>query len=481
MVVNSSNKTKKVLAIVFAVVGILLVIGGSYALWTYNFTGGQNIIEVDSISLELLESNDEVISIEKALPKADKDGIAQSEAFSFAVTTRTEGVTDIYYNLKIEKVSVDSGYTAFSDNDIKIYLTDENDKALIAPRRIGNLNNYTFYKTYNKHTGEEAVVTTKYKLKAWIDYDVDASNWTENTKLQYKFKIGVEGEEYNSSLVNLSNKVIPEGAYYISMDAETGAPTIQTEIPATVSENDMYVYGDYMYVYMADAGGWAVLLATEESFGMFGATEVLADYPVTDKNQTSYDQILETVNGVPVTVLYATFNGCTALEEIPVVPKSVMMSIASFIGTPALKSNTNIYSYNAKIYEASTLDTITNYTTDYKTLNKPLFLKHNIGSSGKIESQEVCYILNNKKYCLKGGGIITNLAELEAVSPYYEENKATLFESFGEENCSVYSDYVLCSLSAVRADAYDNGSVYVYADDWTCRVNDIGVANCFEL
>ena len=366
-----SNKTRNIITIILAVVLVALFIGGSYALWTYNFTGGENVIETDSISLELLESEDEVISIENALPMADKDGIVQSEAFSFAVTTRTEGVTDIYYNLKIENVSVDSGYTAFSDNDIKIYLTDDNDKALIAPRNIGNLNNYIFYKTYNKHTGEEAEVTTKYKLKAWIDFDVDASNWNANTKLQYKFKIKVDGEEYNSNLVNLSNKVIPDGAYYISMDAETGVPTIQNEVPETVNEGDIYVYGDYMYVNMADLGGWAVFLATEESFGMFGVTETLADYPVTDKNQTSYDQILETVNGVPVTVLYATFNGCAELEEIPAVPKSVMMSIASFIGTPALKSNTNIYSYNAGIYEASTLDTITNYTTDYKTLNKP--------------------------------------------------------------------------------------------------------------
>ena len=232
---------------------------------------------------------------------------------------------------------------------------------------------------------------------------------------------------------------------------------------------------------MAGAGGWAVLLATEENFGMFGATEVLADYPVTDKNQTSYDPILETVNGESVTALLRTFNGCTSLEEIPVVPKSVVLSEGAFQGT-SLKSDTNIYSYYVgDLYAVSNLDTITNYTTDYKSLNKQVFLKHNIGNLGRIESQEVCYILDGKKYCLKGGGVYNSgMNEWNAL--YYEENIETLYASFGEENCWVYSDGVGCSLSGIYAYAYDYGDVSAREDDlgWYCLVNIIGNASCNE-
>lgn len=457
---------------------MILLIGVSYSVYNYNFLGSLNFLEKEMIELELLEDTTEVISLTNALPISDTQGLTQTETFNFAVTTRTKATTDIYYNLKIEKLSVDSGYTALEDSDIRVYLTDYNNKALIAPIKISDLNNYTFYKTYNTHNKDTNEVTTKFKLKVWLDQDVDASNWNENTRLQYKFKIGVTGDEYRSAAVNLSNKVIPEGAYYVSMDAETGSATIQDEVPETVSENDAYVYGDYLYVYSAEMfGGWAVLLAIPESFAMFGLTEVLADYPVTDKNQTSYDPILETINGSPVMTLSATFNGCTALEEIPVIPKSVMMSAASFIGSSAVKSNTNIYSYYVgDIYESTALDSIPNYTTDYKSLNKTFFLKHNIGSSGRIESQEVCYILNNKQYCLKGGGVL-DMATGDSVSPYYEENKAILFESFGEENCSA-SNYVDCWVSSIDANLYSDGSVSVDGASSTCGGDSFNGFNC---
>lgn len=478
--INKGNKTRKIITGMLVVVLMVLLIGVSYAVYRYTFTGSLNLLEKEMIELELLEDTNEVINITNALPISDTKGIEEEQTFNFAVTTRTAATTDIFYNLKIEKLNVDSGYTALEDSAIRIYLTDYNDKALIAPIKISDLNNYTFYKTYNSHTPETTEVTTKYKLKVWVDWDVDASSWNKNTKLQYKFKIGVKGEEYNSDAVNLSNKVIPEGAYYLSMDAETGAPTIQNQVPETVSENDAYVYGDYLYVYSTGMfGGWGVLLATTESFSMFGLTEVLADYPVTDKNQTSYDPILDTVNGASVMVLYATFNGCTNLEETPAIPKSVMMSVAYFVGSPALKSDTNIYSYYVgDLYEASTLDTITNYTTDYKSLNKTVFLKHNIGVTGRIESQEVCYVLNGNKYCLKGGGVITNLAEGTSVSPYYEENIETLYASFGEENCSVNSNRVDCSVSGLRARANDNGIVGAHGGSSICNVNLTGNAGC---
>ena len=222
------------------VVLMVLLIGASYAVYRYTFTGSLNILNKEMIELELLEDTNEVINLTNALPISDTKGIEEEQTFNFAVTTRTEATTDIFYNLKIEKVNVDSGYTALQDSDIRVHLTDYNNKDLIAPIKISDLNNYTFYKTYNSHTPETTEITTKYKLKIWVDWDVDATSWNENTRLQYKFKIGVEGEEYNSDEVNLSNKVIPEGAYYVGltldMETESITPTLYDEIPEELQE-----------------------------------------------------------------------------------------------------------------------------------------------------------------------------------------------------------------------------------------------------
>ena len=117
-----------------------------------------------------------------------------------------------------------------------------------------------------------------------------------------------------------------------------------------------------------------------------------------------------------------------------------------------IPSDTNIYNSSEEhSYIGDKLDSITGYTADYKSLNSLIFLKHNIGSLGRIETQEVCYILNGKKYCLKG-----------RENAYYEENIETLYASFGEDNCSVYSDYVICSNSDFRVTTEADGDVDVF-------------------
>lgn len=326
------EKKTKILTIVLLVIAVTLVIGVSYAAWRYTFTGNTNTINTSSIELELLESTDEIINITNALPMSDTNGIGQSKTFNFAVTTKTSAVQDIGYSLKIEKISVDSGYTALNDNQIKVYLTDYNNTQLLAPTLISDLNNYVLYGKTNSHNSTTTQIQDKYKLRVWLDQDVSVNDWNENTKLQYKFKIGV-----------------------------------------------------------------------------------------TEKQETAFSN--------------------------------------------------SVYSWStSNVSQGATLESISGYTTDYTTLNKTFFLKHNIGSDNTVESQEVCYILNSNVYCLKGGD---NGAS-------YETNKTTLLESFGEDTCSVNSDYVHCSASGLYAGAYDSGGVGAYDDVGDCNVDGDGLADCIE-
>ena len=88
-------------------------------------------------------------------------------------------------------------------------------------------------------------------------------------------------------------------------------------------------------------------------------------------------------------------------------------------------------------------------------------------------------ILDGKKYCLKDGGVYNSETD-EWNALYYEENIETLYESFGEENCSVSSNYVNCSVSGLRAYASDIGRVSAYASGWSCHVYSDGNAHCYE-
>ena len=191
---SKKDKKKIVIATSITILLLVLIVGITYAAFDFSFIGNRNVIETGDISIEFLESDD-VITLTNALPTSDNNGKEQTNDFEFQVTTKASNIS-LKYNLNIEKVEVDSGYTSLEDNQVKVYLTDENDNQLLEPILISNLNNYNLYSKVNRHTEEITEIKDRYKLRVWVDYNVDSSSWNENTKLQYKFKIGVSSEEY---------------------------------------------------------------------------------------------------------------------------------------------------------------------------------------------------------------------------------------------------------------------------------------------
>ncbi len=190
--------------------------GITYSLWTYGYLGETNTLQTGDVSLKLLESTSEIIDIKNVLPKGDNEGKTQEETFNFAVITKASYKTALSYDLSIEKLEVDEGYTSLEDKDIKVYLEDYNNNELLAPSLISDLNNKILYSKINKHSNTTTEITDKYKLRVWLDKEVDISNWTKETKLEYKFKIGVKSEETEISpepnAPVLDNAMIP--VYY---------------------------------------------------------------------------------------------------------------------------------------------------------------------------------------------------------------------------------------------------------------------------
>ena len=198
------TKTRKnYLVIILVTVLLLVVIGISYAAFSYTGTGQKlNTITTGAISMEYVESTN-VISMNNALPTTDATGKKLSnsgEYFDFTVKSSIAGNTDINYEIAAKE---ESGNT-FSGNNIRYYLTtvDANGKEteVMAPR--------TYYEepTGNGYTGRPADMMSlytgnlatqgeteiKYRLRLWVDESYNPQS--DNGGLVYKVKVNVYGQ-----------------------------------------------------------------------------------------------------------------------------------------------------------------------------------------------------------------------------------------------------------------------------------------------
>lgn len=187
---NKKKSKSKILIMLFAI--ILLVVGASFAIWHYSYSGtDENVLSSPDLSLRFLESNNEVISIDNGVPMKDEDGIKQSgtgNVFDFEVKSKALMDTDVSYDINLEKLSIDSGKTALSDSDIKVYVEDFNGNTVLKPTKISDLSNYKLFTKVHRHSKSNSEISTKYKLKVWIDENVDVFSLEGK---QYKFRVGV--------------------------------------------------------------------------------------------------------------------------------------------------------------------------------------------------------------------------------------------------------------------------------------------------
>ena len=390
---EKSNKKRKTIISLMLLLCIC-VIGVSYAVYNYTFIGNKNTLETADISLELIESNTNIVTIENALPISDNEGKTQEETFDFAVTSKTNRNVSIRYTLSIEKLTVDANYTSLGDNQVKLYLTDFNNNQLLGPTTISSLNKYRLYIGNHNHDSTHEIVKDKFKLRAWVDSYVNASDWNSSTKLQYKFKIGVTGEEDNTFAVYRygANKVYTG----TTLNSTTGTKWI-VKIDGTENE---------------------------------------------DLNTTLIEEV--------GTYYWDTYEECTSV-------------LSSFGITAGEEIEGNTYTCEGK---NGTFGGIGSYTDNYTSLNKQFLLKHIINNN-KVESSEVCFLLDNELNCIVGEDETS-----------YENNKQLLLNAFGTSKCTVYSSYIKCTSSGLQARAYQIGSVDVYVSSSYCTVQNSGSSYC---
>ena len=202
------RKKKASIIIIFVLIVISILLVGSYALYNTSLLTDNNSISTGKVKMSYSESNE--IKLNNVVPTSDNKGTSSTDYFEFKVNTyiKTNKEMTMNYNIVLEPLNVDSSYTKFNDSDIKVYLTkvDNNTETLVmGPITIDELNQYVLKsqeETFNKNDTERS---TTYRLRAWLDYNFDASKINEKT-YSYKFRVNVNNDSVPTLDTSGANK-----------------------------------------------------------------------------------------------------------------------------------------------------------------------------------------------------------------------------------------------------------------------------------
>ena len=204
----------------------------SYAYYKIKLEGQKtHFVSTDVISFTYKESEDK-ISITNMEPKSDTEGIKENY-FEFNVASNLVKDMSINYEISILKTSTTN---SFEENDVKAYLTDGNDNALVNPILISNLGNSkkianakVIYNNSFMYNNSNEIQTHTYRLRVWLKSDINMSKYTVKQEIDdsktnisltgctFKFKVNVStvGQNLDTSGANkpvLASNMIP--VYY---------------------------------------------------------------------------------------------------------------------------------------------------------------------------------------------------------------------------------------------------------------------------
>lgn len=133
----------------------------------------------------------------------------------------------------------------------------------------------------------------------------------------------------NSEKLNPKGK-IPDGATYTI--ASTNEELSEgDDFPSIIEDGDTYEFGDYEYKYNYYMNQTYKLdWSSSHSLNGWGVR-------VTDTTKNKYENVLNSINEMPIKSLDYTFAGCTNMIESPVIPKNTISIANTFKGCSKLK------------------------------------------------------------------------------------------------------------------------------------------------
>ena len=207
---------------ILMVLGLVLLLGGSYAFYTYQkYSGMQNLLNGE-IYLNYLEDNE--VHISGIFPETKEEALKRDDnTISFKVLSKNTSDKDIYYGITLNygeeisnKIRIDAKY-------IMIYLECDG-KVLIDGIRYSDFNNRRIY--VDKIDAKTYTETTKsYTLRFWVDEETSISDTDSNSS--YK------ATEWANSYLN----------FKVNVDA--GLETMN--MPLSMETSDTYVENNKAY------------------------------------------------------------------------------------------------------------------------------------------------------------------------------------------------------------------------------------------
>lgn len=186
------------------------------------------------------------------------------------------------------------------------------------------------YTTYTCACGDSYV--GDYSAAIGHSYATEVIAPTFETQGYTRYECRNCGHSYEDDFVDklpTNGYAVPDGGTYYAASGE-----VYTEgqvVFSAIAQGDKLITDDYTYLY----DNYDVYLAGE-NFSLVAGAEIVWHVQVNDKTQTTYEPILETINGKVVGNMTEAFMDCVNMEVAPVIPSGVTNIAFAFKGCTSL-------------------------------------------------------------------------------------------------------------------------------------------------
>ena len=271
--VNKKELFIKLIPLFITLLSCIILV--SYAYYKIKLEGQKtHFVSTDVISFTYKESEDK-ISITNMEPKSDTEGIKENY-FEFNVASNLVKDMSINYEISILKTSTTN---SFEENDVKAYLTDGNDNALVNPILISNLGNSkkianakVIYNNSFMYNNSNEIQTHTYRLRVWLKSDINMSKYTVKQEIDdsktnisltgctFKFKVNVSTVEQNLDTSGANKPVLASNMIPVYYDE---ANSVWKKADKNNSQKD---YRWYSYTSTGEYKGmWANAVTVKEA------------------------------------------------------------------------------------------------------------------------------------------------------------------------------------------------------------------------
>ncbi len=174
------NKTKKIYFSLIILSGILIITGTSFAILSLTITGNQeNVLRTGSLTLTLEEDN--IVTLNNAMPTSDTEGKKSSTPLNFRV--ENTGNINAWYEVYMEDVDIELPSTRIDNTSVRYQLIVDG----IEHKTDSYKTNETLLYSGIINAGE----VVEFELRTWLDINLTTIDATDT----FKSKLRINGSQ----------------------------------------------------------------------------------------------------------------------------------------------------------------------------------------------------------------------------------------------------------------------------------------------